>query len=244
MENFDEIYKKLLDSNDPEKINDLIISLSKNPKDIPSDFLKSILKNLDSNTLEKVKINFIFLLGEIGKIKKIDDKFYTYLIDSYFDSDRWIRDEIVEALIKISYFYPPNENLVDLLSFAIIEDYLPLKKKALDLLNVIEKVPLDILNKLFKNLDAPDSIIEDKIISIFKNNIRNERELMDFLNYSKNYKELNRSIIRTLLINYVHSINNLTEFRSAVQNSNWNEKFKNILINEIEIYEKILLKRL
>ncbi|MFX1558561.1 MAG: hypothetical protein ACFFC9_15010 [Promethearchaeota archaeon] len=235
--------EKILDSNDPEKINDFLISLSKNPEEISSDLFNFILKNLDSNTLEKIKMNFIFLLGEIGKIKKIDDNFYTYLIDSYFDSDRWVRDEILGAFIKISYFFPPNEDLVELLSFAINEDYFPLKKKALDLLNLIEKVPLDIINKLFKNLDVPDSVIVDKIMNIFKKNIKNQKELMEFLNYSENYKVLNNSIIRTLLINYVHSINNLSELRSSVQNCNWNEKFKNLLINESKIYEKILLKR-
>ncbi|MFX1408585.1 MAG: hypothetical protein ACFFBW_16665 [Promethearchaeota archaeon] len=235
--------EKILDSNDPEKINDFLISLSKNPEEISSDLFNFILKNLDSNTLEKIKMNFIFLLGEIGKIKKIDDNFYTYLIDSYFDSDRWVRDEILGAFIKISYFFPPNEDLVELLSFAINEDYFPLKKKALDLLNLIEKVPLDIINKLFKNLDVPDSVIVDKIMNIFKKNIKNQKELMEFLNYSENYKVLNNSIIRTLLINYVYSINNLSELRSSVQNCNWNEKFKNLLINESKIYEKILLKR-
>ncbi|MFX1358396.1 MAG: hypothetical protein ACFFA8_14075 [Promethearchaeota archaeon] len=235
--------EKILDSNDPEKINDFLISLSKNPEELSSDLFNFILKNLDSNTLEKIKMNFIFLLGEIGKIKKIDDNFYTYLIDSYFDSDRWVRDEILGAFIKISYFFPPNEDLVELLSFAINEDYFPLKKKALDLLNLIEKVPLDIINKLFKNLDVPDSVIVDKIMNIFKKNIKNQKELMEFLNYSENYKVLNNSIIRTLLINYVYSINNLSELRSSVQNCNWNEKFKNLLINESKIYEKILLKR-
>jgi len=244
MKNLNEIFRKILECTDPEKLNDFLISLSKNPKDIPSDLLEFILKNLDSTMLAKIKINFIFLLGEIGKTKKLEEKFYAYLVDSYFDSDRWIRDEIVQAFINISNNSPPNERLLDLLSFAINEDYAPLKNKALDLLGSIGKIPLDILLKLFKNLDSNDSLVVDKIISIFKKNIKSEKGLFEFLNFSENYKKLNSSMIRTLLINYIHSVNNLSEFRGIIQNSLWEDLYKNKIINETKVYEKILLKRL
>ena len=244
MKNLNEIFRKILECTDPEKLNDFLISLSKNPKDISSDLLEFILKNLDSTMLAKIKINFIFLLGEIGKTKKLEEKFYAYLVDSYFDSDRWIRDEIVQAFINISNNSPPNERLLDLLSFAINEDYAPLKNKALDLLGSIGKIPLDILLKLFKNLDSNDSLVVDKIISIFKKNIKSEKGLFEFLNFSENYKKLNSSMIRTLLINYIHSVNNLSEFRGIIQNSLWEDLYKNKIINETKVYEKILLKRL
>ncbi|MFX0057113.1 MAG: hypothetical protein ACFE85_01910 [Candidatus Hodarchaeota archaeon] len=244
MDNLDEIISKIQEIDNPEMLNDYLILLSKNAKDIPSDLIDFILNDLDSNLLEKVKINFIYLLGEIGTISKLDEKFYEYLVNNYFESDRWVRDEILQAFIKISPNFAPNEKLLELLSFALNEDYLPIKEKALELLIFIETIPMNILIILMKNLNSTSSVILDKSIDIIKKNIKENNDLIDFLNYSKNYKFLNNRIIRSLLINYINSFDTLNSFKELILKSKWEEEYKNLIINEIEIYEKILLKRL
>jgi hypothetical protein len=239
-----EYIRKIRNIKNPEILNDYLILLSKNANKISTNILDFIINDLDSHLIEKVKINIIYLLGEVGKVSKLEDKFYQYLLNNYFESDRWIRDEILQAFIKISDNFTPNDKLIDLLSFSINEDYVPIKEKTLELLSLLEKIPTKILLNLMTNLDSVNSVIVEKSAKVLKQNIKDHIGLIDFLNNSENYKQINKRIIRSLLINYIDTTDELRNFENDVLYSEWELEYRNLIMNEIKIYNKLLLKGL
>ena len=95
---FEEIKK----AKNPEVINDFLMKLSEDPNIEYLNLLQYFIDNLETQTFEKVKLNIIFLLGEIGKLSTLDFKYLEFLLKAYYKSDRWVRNEIIQAFGKIS----------------------------------------------------------------------------------------------------------------------------------------------
>jgi hypothetical protein len=229
---------------DPEKINDLLIKLSENPG---TEDLKSVdyfIDNLDPPIFERIKLNLIFLLGEIGEAIPIEDKYLTFLLETYYTSDRWIRNEIIQAIGKISKKIEITDNIIKLLGYAVNDDYSPIKVNALEVLFNLREFPLFVRRNVFLALNSKDSQLEALCVKVFDKFLPDFNQLFDSLDYSENYKILKSKAIMAILLVYFKSPLNLESFRQKVIVSNWEEEHKNMYLKEINAYEKALLKRI
>ncbi|MFX0137476.1 MAG: HEAT repeat domain-containing protein, partial [Candidatus Hodarchaeota archaeon] len=138
------------DLKNPEEINDFLIKLSKNPSIDDLKYLKYFIDNLDAPIFEKIKLNLIFLLGEIGKSSLLEDIYLSFLIETYYTSDRWIRSEIIQAIGKISVKTEIKDNAIKLIGYAVNDDYSPIKINALKVLLNLREFPLFVRRNVFQ----------------------------------------------------------------------------------------------
>jgi len=238
--NFEEIKKV----KNPKIINDFLIKLSKDPN---KDYLKHIeyfMNNFDAQIFDKFKLNLIFLIGEIGKLTKLDEIYLTFLIETYYISDRWVRNEIIQAIGKISVNSDITDEVIKLVGYAVNDDYSPIKVNALQVILNLKEMPLIISGHIFQALNSKISELEAFCVKILDKFLPDYNQLVNSLNYSENYKILKPYSIRTLLLVYFLSPLNIEPFRLKISNSNWEIEYKEIYLKEIDTYEKILLKKL
>jgi hypothetical protein len=238
--NFEEIKK----TKDPEKINDFLINLSKDPFEEYLQYIEYFKNNLDAQIFEKVKLNLIFLLGEIGKLTALEKKFMNLLKDEYYSSDRWIRNEIIQAIGKISFHSDLTEDVIKLIGYAVNDGYPPIKVNALQVILYLEDLPPIVRKSIFQALNSRKPKLEALCVKILEKFLPDYNQLFFSLNYLDNYKALKTKAIRALLLVYFRSGLNLESFRQKISNSNWEIGYKDDFLKEIDIYEKILLKKL
>ena len=238
--NFDEIKR----AENPEIINDFLIKLGKDPNEDYLKYIDYFMDNLDTQIFDKVKLNLIFLVGEIGKLTILDERYLTFLIETYYTSDRWIRSEIIQAFGKISTNLDITDEVIELIGNAVNDDYSPIKVNALQVMLHLKELPPGVRRNIFQALNSKDSELEAFCVKILDKFLPDYNQLVNSLNYSDNYKILKPYTIRTLLMVYFLSPLNLEPFRQKISNSNWEIEYKEIYLNEIDTYEKILFKKL
>ncbi len=232
-------FKKL---EDPEEINDFLIKLSENPDIEYLKYINYFIDNPKPQIINKIKLNLVFLIGEIGKNSPLGHKYLNYLLESYYTSDRWIRNEIIQAFEKISKRIEITGDILKLIGYAINDDYEPIKINALKIIYDFENLPSMILRNIFQALNYKDVGTEDLYIDIFYKFLPDFHQLFNSLNNQENYKILKSISIRVLLLAYFKSPLDMESFRKMIVDSNWEENFKEMYLNEIDIYEKVLLK--
>lgn len=237
--NFNKIKKK----NDPELINDFLIRISNQPSIEHFDFIDYFISNLKPEIKEKIKINLIYTIGELAKSHKIDVKYINYLIEQYYISDRWIRNEIIVALDKISINFDLSNEIIDFVSKTLNEDYVSIKISAIKLLEKCKVIPKTSYKNIFRTLNMAESETIESISKILDKEIKDENKLFDVLNLTENYKLLNKKSIRIILFNCINNLSNLEIFKNLISKSDWNEKEKNLYLKEINDYERIILKK-
>ena len=154
-QNFDEIKE----SKNPKAINDFIIKLSENLNINYIKYLSYFIKNLDSEIFEKIKLNLIYVLGEIGKLTPLPGEYLLLLEEIYYKSDRWVRNEIIQAIFKISKNSELNEKTIELISNALNDEYSVIKINTLKLLSNFKKLPDSLLKNLIRLMNSKDSEI-------------------------------------------------------------------------------------
>ena len=77
-------FDNLKESNNPVVINDFIIKLSENPNIEHLKYLNHFIETLEPQIFDKIKLNLIFLIGEIGKLSALDMKFHRFLLETYY----------------------------------------------------------------------------------------------------------------------------------------------------------------
>ncbi|MFW9898200.1 MAG: hypothetical protein ACFFDO_02950 [Candidatus Thorarchaeota archaeon] len=236
-------FEKIKKSNDPEKINDFLIEISKHPRLEYLSLIDYFIGYLAPKIHEQIKINLIYNLGELGKLERIDIKFIDYLMNEYYNSDRWIRNEIIIAFDKISMSIHLSEQVIGLIAKALNEDYEPIKTNSLKVLLHVENIPKFALKNVIQVLNTSTSEIEELSTIILQKAIRNENNLFDLLKFSETYKNLNKRAIRSLLLINLNSIASLESFRELVSKSNWEGEFKEKFLSEIGNYENLMLKK-
>jgi len=237
--NFNKIKKK----KDPELINDFLINISNQPSSEHFEYIDYFINNLKPEVIEKIKINLIYSIGELAKIHKIDVKYINYLIEQYFISDRWIRNEIIVALNKISINFELSNEIVDFISKTLNEDYISIKINAIKLLEKCKTIPNTSYKNIFRSLNTAEKEMMEPISKILNKEIKDENKLFDVLNLTENYKVLNKKSIRIILFNCINNLPNLENFKNLISKSEWNEKEKNLFLKEINDYERIIFKK-
>lgn len=238
MEEFD----KIKDSNNPEIINDFIIKLSESPNKKYLKYLKYLIDNLNPQVLDKVKLNLIFILGEIGILELLGEEYLNFLYEIYHRSDRWVRNECLITLEKISKKSKLNENVIFLIGNALNDDYTPIKINAMKVLLNFKQVPDFIFTNIFRVLNSKDSAVLEECRRVLK--LLDISNLFGLLNQLDNYKILKSRAIRSLLIIQFRSILNLESFRELILGSNWDDNYKMNYFKEINTFQRIMAKNL
>lgn len=247
MKKFTEKFENIKKSKDPEEINDFLIELGNNPAAEYLSILDFFIEDFNPEIFKQIKLNLIFNIGEIGKLQGLDNKYLDFLIKEYYSSDRWIRNEIICTLSKIASQIKLPEKFLEILKYAIIDDYLPIAINAMKTLIYYDDIPNELFKNLFKVLQTSDSDLNDQISKVLLKFIHNENRLFELLNASENYKILNKKAIRALLIIFFSSaisMENLDLFKDLLTKSEWESKYKKAFFNEIEVYEKLLLRNI
>ena len=239
-QNFDEIKE----SNNPKAINDFIIKLSENLNIEHIKYLSYFIKNLDTEIFDKIKLNLIYVLGEIGNLTPLPGEYLLLLEEVYYKSDRWVRNEIIQAINKISKNAELSEKTVELISNALNDEYSVIKINTLKLLSNFKKLPDGILKNLIRLMNSKDSEILEGCRRILKRIPQQPDRIFNLLNRSDNYKILKPRGIRSLLLIQFKSIINTESFREMILNSNWDKTNKENYIKEIITFERILMKNL
>lgn len=237
---FEEIKK----AKNPEVINDFLMKLSEEPSIEYLNLIQYLIDNLETQTFEKVKLNIIFLLGEIGKLSILDLKYLDFLLEFYYKSDRWVRNEIIQAFGKISKNTKLTDDIFKLIGYAINDDYSPIRVNALKIILDLEYLPHFVQRNLYYIMNLHDSELEPLCVRIFERLLSDYNQLFDSLNNSTNYKILNLRAFRVLLFIYFKSPINLETFRQKISKSKWEDDYKENFLKEINMYEKLLLRRL
>jgi len=226
----------------PEEINNFLIKLIKNPIEEYLIFLDFFIKNLETQIFDKIKLNLIFLLGEIGKSTPLQQDYLEFISDSYYVSDRWIRNEIIQTINKISTQSELSEKIIELIGYAINDEYTPIRNNALKILLKLEVFPN--VKNIFQILNSKDSELVENGLEILTKFIPNSARLFDSLNSSNNYKILKIKAIRTVLLICFNSLIYLESLRDLILKSSWEKNYKEIYLKEIDTYERILLKKI
>jgi len=231
---------QLKTAKNPEELNDVLIDLGNNPKIRHLIVLDYILDNFDQEKLSHIKLNLIYFIGELGLLTGIKDRYLLFLENSYYESDRWIRNEIIQALNKISRLTEINR-LFGVITRGLFDEYEPIKINSLRCVLEIESLRSnEILAKILLNLRTENREIKDLIGDILKGSLNDESELFDLLNQAERYKGLNKHAFRNLLMVFFDSVVALESFRTKIQISNWQEDSKKQFLNEMKTYERIL----
>ena len=240
MEQIQKDFIEIKNNKNPEEINDFLIKLSKNPNKEYFSFLDYFINNLDPQIFEKIKLNIIFNLGEIGKITPIEQKYLEFIINSYSNSDRWIRNEIIQAFDKISIYSKLPNNVIKLILNALNDEYPPIKKNALKIIVNFKK--LSNFRNIYHILNSKDSELVQNGLKILRKFLSSSTQMFDSLNFGENYKILKKKAIQALLIIFSNSLIDLESFRELILNTSWENK--ETFLKEIEVYERILLMKI
>jgi hypothetical protein len=193
---------------------------------------------------EKIKINLVYVLGEIGNLTKLEENYLQKLIDIYCTSDRWVRKEVIQAINKISKESNLNENIIGLLGNALMDDYLPVILSALGVLLNFKIFPNSILRNFYQVLNSKESEIVDFCIRVLETVPLETQSIFELLNFSENYKILKPRAIRSLLLTKFKSLFNLESFREKIFNSGWDNSFKENYLKEIDTLQRILIQNM
>ena len=237
---FEEIKK----AKNPEVINDFLMKLSEEPSIEYLNLIQYLIDNLETQIFEKVKLNIIFLLGEIGRLSILNLKYLDFLLEFYYKSDRWVRNEIIQAFGKISKNTKLTDDIFKLIGYAINDDYSPIRVNALKIILDLEYLPHFVQRNLYYIMNLHDPELEPLYVRIFERLLSDYNQLFDSLNNSANYKILKLRAFRVLLFIYFKSPINLENFRQKISKSKWEDDYKENFLKEIDMYEKLLLRRI
>jgi len=243
MEDIENILLKIQNSTNPQEINDILIELSKKPKENTLIIVDYFLDSLNKTILNKTKLNLIFLLGTIGSVTILNRKYLNFLIESYFNSDRWVRNEIIQSFLVILQNHEYNNKIYQIIEHALNEEYMPIKKSALSVLMILKELPEKVILTLLRVLDTNNEEIVELGLKILKRGVQTWDELFELLNTSKGYTILNKSIVRVLILEYFDSISELESFIEKINSSNWEEEYKRLCKTEINSFQRILKKK-
>ncbi|MFX1490388.1 MAG: hypothetical protein ACFFBI_14650 [Promethearchaeota archaeon] len=236
-------FKEAKESNDPDIINSLLIELGKNPSEEYLRFIDYLMNNLEEEIYKKIELNLIYAIGEFGYLLSLKENYLQFLYQTYYKSDRWIRNEIIQTIDKISKNAKLNNEIYKLIGNALRDDYNPIKINALKTMMNIEISDLILYNLLFV-LNSKDSEVLEACRRTLEIIPLDSRKLFKTLDNDGNYKILKLRGIRFLLLTFFQSIIKLEDFRNSVENSDWEIDYKEKYLKELDTLERILIKNM
>lgn len=210
-------YKEAKESRDIEIINNFLIELVKNPRSEYLNLLDFFMNDLEKQLYEKIKLNLIYVIGEIGNLTPLSYDYLQFLYNTYYISDRWIRNEIIQTIDKISTQSKLSEKFIELIGYAINDEYPPIRNNALKVILKLEELPN--VRNIFQILNSKDSELVENGLEILTKFIPNSARLFDSLNSSNNYKILKIKAVRSMLLICFNSLIYLESLRHLILKS-------------------------
>lgn len=243
MNDHDKSLELFVKSKNYTDINEFLIEASKTPHLKNLIDIDYLITNSQDSFLYHFAINLVFLLGEIGKNHFLSDIYKNFLIKTYFKSDRWIRNEILLAFSKSIRIDELFKNILDVIEFALVDDYDPITISALTIIYYTKKIPDRFFPKIIKNLESKNPKIVQKSIKVLKKHMESTNVLYEIL-LKDNTIDLNsKQILRSLLLTFFNEVNLVEEFIDNIIKSDLDLVKKESLISEIKTYQRILQKR-
>jgi len=241
------IIQNIIESKNPDEINEWLIEIGKQPEEIKISEIKQVIKKKSAESIfPKILLNLAWILGEISDKAPLDDDLIELLIEKFYKSDRWVRNEIIKTFQKFSNNYSNQEffmeSILNLLGNAIFDDYQPIALNSLKALLNYSDLPSQIIAKIFKLLKKEDKEISNQAVLILRKFINSEESLVEFLNEHQIYIDLNPKAIRNILLGWFQNIIRLESFRDAILNAKWQKDKKDLFLKEIDVYQKILIR--
>lgn len=234
---------KIIQIKDPEMVNDYLIELGKNPDEMVLQKIRDIIfLSQKKENFKRIEINLIWLLGELSLHFIIEDDLIEFIINEYYNSDRWIRNEIIIALENIFKEREISNKVIDLLLKALSETYDPIVSNACSFLLNIKIIPKSILQKLIVILKSDNIKLRDQSISVLKTQFNKVKDIFEMLNQQETYNLLDNTSVRAIIQAFLDDLFRLEEFRKLLVNSSWEPNIKQQILSEIDTYQKILIK--
>lgn len=231
------IQKKYSDLN---FINDIIIELSQEPKTFHFEIVDFLTKILKEEDLRKININLIYLIGELGKIKPLEEKYVKYLLDTFYISDRWIRQEILKSLEKNINVVKSHETFMKVISDALKEDYEPNNTTALKVIFQLDKIPPPLFRSFLTVINKEQHGLQEDITKIINKNFDTGSLIFELLNQNKNYLILKPNGVRLVLQSLISSINEIDAIQTLIKGSDWEDNCKSLFLDEIKIIKNLI----
>ena len=224
-------------------INEFLIEASKTPHLKNLIDIDYLITSSQDSLLHHFAINLIFLLGEIGKNHFLSHEYIKFLIETYFKSDRWIRNEIILTFSKSIRIDDLFKKILDVIEFALVDDYEPIKISALKVIDLTKKIPERIFPKIIKNLESKNPKIVQKSVKVLKKHIESTDVLYEILLKNNTINLYSKQILRSLLLAFFNEVHLVEEFREKIMKSDLDLAKKESLISEIKTYQRILQQR-
>ena len=81
MAKYEEVFEKIKNTEDSETINDFLIELGNDTREEYLSYLEYFMKNCKPSTIDNIKINLIYVLGQIAKNRNVPDMYIDYLYE-------------------------------------------------------------------------------------------------------------------------------------------------------------------
>lgn len=243
MSEHNEKLELFIKSKNYEAINEFLIKASKTPHLQNILDIDYLIKNSQDSLLSQYVINLIYLLGEIGKNHSLNDKHRKFLIETYFKSDRWIRNEILIAFsksIRIDEFF---EKILNTLEFALADDYNPIKNNALLILQRTKTIPERLFPKIIKNLESKNQEIVQEVIKVLKLHLETINILYGILFNRDNVNLISKPILRNLLVSFFNDPELIEELNAKIKTSELNLAEREMINSELKTFKRILEQR-
>ena len=241
MNNIEGIITKIRESNfNLNLINDIVIELSQNPKLIHFKVIDYLLDTLNDEDLAKININIIYLLGELGKITILEQKYIQYLYETFYISDRWIRSEILKVIEKNIDIVKSNTTFIQVISSALKEEYETNTIIALKIILELEKFPAPLFKSFLNILNKAQPKLNEIMAKVIDRYLKDESLIFEFLNQNNNYRILEAHGLRLILQSFFPSISKIENFQSLIESSDWEDKSKSKFHKEIEIIRNLV----
>jgi len=108
---------------------------------------------------------------------------------------------------------------------------------------ILKELPEKFVLSLLRVLDTNNEEIVEMGLKILKRSVQTGEELYEFLNNSKVYTILKKSIVRVLILEYFDSISELESFMEKINSSKWEKEYKILCNTEINSFQRILKKK-
>ena len=235
-----ELYVK---SENYNAINEFLIEASKTPHLKNLIDIDYLITSSQDSLLKHFAINLIFLLGEIGKNHFLSDNYIKFLIETYFKSDRWIRNEILLVFSKSIRIDDLFQKILDVIEFALVDDYEPIVINALTVINYAKRIPESCYPKIIRNLESKNFKIVQESIKVLKKHVKSTNMLYEILLKESSINLYRKTILRSLLMTFFSEVHLVEEFREKIMKSDLDLAKKESLISEIKTYQRILQQR-
>lgn len=241
MNSIEEIIKKIQNNiNNLNFINEILIELSQDPKPTHFKAVDYLLKNVSKENLRRININLVYLLGQLGTLFPLNQNCIDFLFTTFYNSDRWIRSEVLNSLEKNIDAVKENDKFLPLLSSAMNEEYENNVINALKVLLKLKEMPPTLFKSFLVVLNKDVPNFKEYLDKILKKYLKEESIIFNLLNEDKNYLMLKTHGFRLILQSFVLSVQKIDSFQALIKNSDWEPSIKSMFLKEINIVQNLI----